>query len=142
MVEHFYRLQDAVETCFNVEVIEPLTPKELETLSWLLSETFEAQNFARESFLSGAKVEVGPLLNVATPWNTNALSICHACGLTKITRIEKSIRTPFNSQAQADNAAIGLFDKMTQMIYPEPLRNFDTGRQPEAVYTIDDCRRS
>lgn len=136
MIEHFYRLENGVELCFNVEVTEPLTPQELEILSWLLSETFEPQNFARESFLSKVKVEVGPLLNVATPWNTNALSICHACGLTKITRIEKSIRTPFKNQTEADQAATKLFDRMTQMIYLAPLKNFDIGRQPEAVYTI------
>ncbi|HZJ41074.1 MAG TPA: phosphoribosylformylglycinamidine synthase [Candidatus Saccharimonadales bacterium] len=136
MVEHFYRFQAGVEICFNVEMTEPLTSKELEVLTWLLSETFEPQNFARESFLVSPNVKVGPLLNYATPWNTNALSICHACGLTKITRIEKFIHTPFASQAEADAQAPNLFDRMTQMIYLEPLKSFDTGRQPEAVYSI------
>jgi phosphoribosylformylglycinamidine synthase len=136
MIEHFYRIGNGVELCFNVEVTEPLTPKELEILTWLLSETFEPQNFTRKSALWLPTVEVGPLLNTATPWNTNALSICHACGLTKVTRIEKSIRTPFATQQEADANAPKLFDRMTQMIYLAPLKNFDTGRQPEAVYTI------
>jgi phosphoribosylformylglycinamidine synthase len=136
MIEHFYRIGNGVEFCFNVNVTEPLTPKELEILTWLLSETFEPQNFKRKSALFLPTVEVGPLLNVATPWNTNALSICRACGLTKITRIEKSIRTPFATQKEADANAPKLFDRMTQMIYLAPLKNFDTGRQPEAVYTI------
>lgn len=136
MVENFYRLSDGVEVCFNIEVTKPLTPTETEIITWLLSETFEPQNFARTSLLAVPKIEVGPLLNYATPWNTNALSICHACGLTKITRIEKSIRTPFNTQAEADLAAPKLVDRMTQGIYPEPLKSFDTGRKPEAVKIV------
>ncbi|MEW6163416.1 MAG: hypothetical protein AB1606_08935, partial [Nitrospirota bacterium] len=37
-------------------------------------------------------LEVGPRMNFTTAWSTNAVSVCHACGLTKITRIERSRR--------------------------------------------------
>ncbi|MFH1025225.1 MAG: hypothetical protein V1764_00910 [Nitrospirota bacterium] len=37
-------------------------------------------------------LEVGPRMNFTTAWSTNAVSICHECGLTKITRIERSRR--------------------------------------------------
>ncbi|QQG52693.1 MAG: phosphoribosylformylglycinamidine synthase [Candidatus Falkowbacteria bacterium] len=136
-VMNFYRWDnDCFEHCFNVEVSEELNPKELEILTWLLAETFEPQNFRLKPSDELNVVEVGPLLTVATPWNTNALSICHACGLTKITKIEKSKRTQFSTKEEAEAAKPKLFDRMTQMIYPEPLKSFDTGRQPEAVYTI------
>jgi len=137
MVEHFYRLENGTEYCFNVETSEPLSPKETKILTWLLAETFASLKFERESFLNSGSdqkiIEVGPLLNYATPWNTNALSICRACGLAKITRLERSIRTILNAKSPNTTES---FDRMTQGIYPEPLKSFNTGREPETVYTI------
>ncbi len=42
--------------------------------------------------MTGDIVEVGPRMNFTTAWSTNAVSVCHACGLTKIKRIERSRR--------------------------------------------------
>ncbi len=39
------------EYCFNIETIKPLIPTELKILRWLLSETFEPENFSNKSFL-------------------------------------------------------------------------------------------
>jgi len=39
------------EYCFNIETTAPLTNEELNTLRWLLAETFEPENFFSESFL-------------------------------------------------------------------------------------------
>lgn len=134
--ERFYRLENGVEYCFNVGVSESLTPAEVETLSWLLSETFALEKFGSTTFLkedADNKIfEVGPLMNYATPWNTNALAICGACGLTKITRLERSTRTLIKKGSDTTK----LFDRMTQGIYRKPLESFDTGRTPEDVYTI------
>ncbi|MEW6570465.1 MAG: phosphoribosylformylglycinamidine synthase [Nitrospirota bacterium] len=124
------------EYCFYVEVTDTLTDEELNTLRWLLAETFEPENFGDKSFLSSNPpsppvskggqregrfskggqrerhltkeaarwdylvkgmrgdliVEVGPRMNFTTAWSTNAVSVCHACGLTRITRIERSRR--------------------------------------------------
>src|SRR3972149_11050187 len=81
------------EHCFNVETSEPLTAADIETLRWLLAETFEADRFAPGSFLAGKQVlEAGPRMNFTTAWSTNAVSVCHACGLGKIRRIERSRR--------------------------------------------------
>ena len=94
------------EHCFNVETAGLLTPAEAEILRWLLSETFEPGNFSDKSFLSqnppsppfdkggqgGILIEVGPRMNFTTAWSTNAVSVCRACGLNKITRIERSRR--------------------------------------------------
>ncbi len=136
-VEHFYRLEESdLEYCFNVEVSEALSSEEIKTLSWLLAETFAPKKFGRDSFLRNSPfkeiIEIGPLLNYATPWNTNALSICRACGLTKITRLERSTRRiiEFND----DTAK--LLDRMTQGFYLKPLESFDTGHIPEKVYSV------
>ena len=88
------------EHCFNIEATAPLTTEELNILRWLLAETFEPENFSSESFLTlnaqrstlNAVIEVGPRMNFTTAWSTNAVSVCHACGLKKITRIERSRR--------------------------------------------------
>nr|NIW35131.1 hypothetical protein [Gemmatimonadota bacterium] len=75
----------AIETeyCFNIDAAGELTPDEFRTLSWLLSETFEPTRFGRLSFLQaeGELLEVGPRMNFTTAWSTNAVSVCHACGL-------------------------------------------------------------
>jgi phosphoribosylformylglycinamidine synthase len=91
------------EFCFNVEAEAPLTQEEAGTLQWLLSETFEPENFSGQSFLSqntdkgslGIILEVGPRMNFTTAWSANAVSVCHACALKKIVRIERSRRYKF-----------------------------------------------
>ena len=73
-VMHFYRpLKNGLsELCFNIKTSQFLSDKELKTLVWVLSETFEPWKFGLESFLPDKKkvTEVGPRLNVATPFNT------------------------------------------------------------------------
>ncbi|MBI3582708.1 MAG: phosphoribosylformylglycinamidine synthase [Nitrospinae bacterium] len=141
---------DTIETefCFNIEVSEPLTDKELNTLRWLLSETFEPENFSDKSFLSlqpsafSPVFEVGPRMNFTTAWSTNVVSVCHACGFTKINRIERSRRYLIRSQksevrSQNLSELLNLIhDRMTECQYPEPLKTFETGIKPEAVYII------
>ncbi len=137
------------EFCFNIDVSEPLTEKELVILRWLLSETFEPGNFSDRSFLinritsSHILFEVGPRLNFTTAWSTNAVSICHSCGLTKIKRIERSRRyklifkTSYVPSAFSLEPLLELFhDRMTECQYPEPLKTFDTGITPEPVRII------
>src|SRR4030065_1677890 len=88
------------EYCFNVETTRLLVREELEVLRWLLSERFETENFSDKSFLSHyasrithhCLLEVGPRMNFTTAWSANAVSVCHACGLNKIMRIERSRR--------------------------------------------------
>src|SRR5512143_2015323 len=130
------------EYCFYIEAKEPLSPSEIGLLRWLLSETFEPGNFSTDSFLADHDsriaihgiVEVGPRMNFTTAWSTNAVSVCHACGLTKITRIERSRRFRFVSGKFAndqqwsglvsslitDHSSL-LFDRMTECPYPKRL---------------------
>jgi len=149
------------EHCFNIEATAPLTSKELNTLKWLLTETFEPENFSGESFLTlsttlpphpplgkggsegGVVFEVGPRMNFTTAWSTNAVSICHACGLKKITRIERSRRYRLSSSSinPFTHSLIQRFlelvyDRMTECPYPETLETFETGIKPEPAYVV------
>ncbi len=157
------------EYCFNIETTAPLEKSELETLRWLLAETFEPENFSDQSFFNrqfilrsatenGSSIvsrpcllEVGPRMNFTTAWSTNAVSICHACGLNKITRIERSRRyqlvlsekssvsekqlKEFYSLLVTRHTSL-LYDRMTECPYTEPLTTFETGIKPEPVLEI------
>jgi phosphoribosylformylglycinamidine synthase len=155
------------EFCFNVDITAPLTRNELDALCWLLSETFEPEKFSDKSFLGESKkggaviFEVGPRMNFTTAWSTNAVSICHACGIKRITRIERSRRYKFIFSEQApgnlpsarlasggrnqlndfysslitDYASL-LYDRMTECPYPHPLRTFEVEVKPEPVFNI------
>jgi|Deesub1362A_J573_1020465.scaffolds.fasta_scaffold01267_4 phosphoribosylformylglycinamidine synthase len=142
------------EYCFNIETAEPLTREEYDILKWLLSETFEPENLSEYSFLTlhpsppthHIILEVGPRMNFTTAWSTNAVSICHACGLTKINRIERSRRYKLvmHNASGVDDLYSSLithhsslfYDRMTECPYPEPLSSFETGIKPEPVYIV------
>lgn len=152
------------EYCFNIETKEPLTHDELDMLRWLLSETFEPENFSDKSFLNRHSplvthhclFEVGPRMSFTTAWSTNAVSVCHACGLTKINRIERSRRYHLvstqqhavSSQKQKKSQHLNfttsqfqsflnlIHDRMTECPYTETLTTFDTGIKPEPVYSV------
>jgi phosphoribosylformylglycinamidine synthase len=132
------------EYCFNIEVADELTAAEFRTLTWLLSETFEPDRFGGYSFLdpeAGALLEVGPRMNFSTAWSTNAVSVCHACGLRKIRRIERSRRYLLTGVARLSDEQAWAFlsevhDRMTECPYPEPLKTFDSGVKPEPVVEI------
>jgi phosphoribosylformylglycinamidine synthase len=173
------------EYCFNIETKAALTDEELSVLRWLLAETFESKNFSDKSFLnntppppplakggiggvtqplalsySNSVIEVGPRMNFTTAWSTNAVSVSHACGLTKITRIERSRRYKLTFKERVrgfedsrnrernikslEPLTLGILesflnlihDRMTECPYPERLSTFETGIKPEPVYTV------
>lgn len=144
------------ECCFYIEATQPLNEPEADLLKWLLSETFEPENFSSKSLLTQSSVlspgcdliEVGPRMNFTTSWSTNAVSICHSCGLTKVMRIERSRRykligsrrPAFIGQEMASGLVARhsslLYDRMTEMPYPERLNTFETGLKPEPVYMV------
>ena len=148
------------ELCFYIESTGPLTTDEMRLLTWLLSETFEPENFSSESFLTDRQApvdhnclfEVGPRMNFTTAWSTNAVSICRACGLTTITRIERSRRyyfvrrghgkaggQPMNTEFLASLVSRYsplFYDRMTECPYPKRLETFETGIDPEPVYEV------
>ncbi|MCJ7628162.1 MAG: AIR synthase-related protein, partial [Longimicrobiales bacterium] len=131
------------EACYNIQVTGTLSPRETEALTWLLSETYHPEGFFQESVLSqdGPVLEVGPRMNFTTAWSTNAVGICHACGLGKIRRIERSRRFILVRDRPLDEDEIQRFlplvhDRMTELQYPEPLTSFETGMVPEEAFTI------
>jgi phosphoribosylformylglycinamidine synthase len=146
------------EYCFNIRAAEPITSGEMEILRWLLSETFEPDNFSDKSFLTrhslppfnsplskggcrGVILEVGPRMNFTTAWSSNAVAVFHACGLKRIIRIERSRRYLLKTKIDLDKQQVDSFigevhDRMTECSYPEPLTTFETGIKPEPVFEI------
>lgn len=139
-LKHFYRkITPDLEYCFYIETSAPLTPEELGVLKWLLAETFEPENFGRKSFLASGPqtvVEVGPRLHFETALSTNAVAICQACGLTKVTRIERSRRYALLTGIEESQFIAANHDRMTECHYPAPLDTFETGVVPESVYLV------
>jgi len=131
----------ATEWCFYIQTTDALRYKELEVLRWLLVETFEPSNFSRDSFLQSypTQLEVGPRLNFETAWSSTAVSVCHACGLKKIVRMERSIRYGLSEPLREEQGTAflaPLHDRMTQMPYLKPLQNFDIGLKPKPVQVV------
>ena len=131
----FYRQIDPnLEYCFYVEASETLSADEVKIISWLLAETFAPQKLSRESRLVGSPdfkiIEIGPLLNFATPFSTNAVSIIRNCGISKVTRLERSIRRRVWQQAVIP------YDRMMEGIYEEPLTSFGVSLQPAKVFAV------
>ena len=139
------------EFCFNIAAESQLGADEMRLLHWLLAETFEPEKFSDRSFLTPHSslltphvvLEVGPRMNFTTAWSTNAVSVCHTCGLRKITRIERSRRYRLNLANDAgitkeqETAFLSLVhDRMTECLYPTPLTTFETGIKPEPVRII------
>ena len=137
------------EFCFYIEHTSELDEKEHQILRWLLAETFEPERLTTETNLTpnekGLLIEVGPRMNFTTSWSTNAVSVCHSCGIEKIKRIERSRRFLINLNVLLDDNDRNLLieqllplihDRMTECVYPERLTTFDTGIKPEPVYTV------
>jgi phosphoribosylformylglycinamidine synthase len=137
-IQRFYRkLREDLEYCFYVETSAPLATQELQALTWLLAETFEQERLAQSSFLGpGDIVELGPRLSFETAFSTNAVSICRACGLEKVTRLEHSRRYLLPAGMDRDRFIAEHHDRMTECLYPAPLDSFDTGLKPEPVFTV------
>jgi len=131
------------EACFNIASSAPLTDSERAILHWLLAETFQPGGFGESSFLEGhgRVLEVGPRMNFTTAWSTNAVAVCHACGLANVLRIERSRRflirrTPPLTTAEEAAFLSVVHDRMTETPYPAPLATFQTGMAPEPVFEI------
>lgn len=140
------------EQCFNVGLSSPLSNDKLAILKWLLGETYEPEKLQAQSLLemgmprtgSTILIEVGPRLSFTTAWSANAVSICKACTLTEVTRIERSrryllcVKTNASAlqQSQLDDFVAMVHDKMTECIYPSKLLSFKTNAMPEPVVQV------
>lgn len=152
-----------MEYCINIEVAggnNTLPPIELQKLTWLISETFEPHLTTMQSFFSSSPtssissdhqshshssiVEVGPRLAFSTAWSSNCLSMCSACGIQSVTRIERSrryriITSGDNPPAAAELQAFAALqhDRMTECVYDEPLSSFGSdSTEPEKIRIV------
>ncbi|KAJ8937884.1 hypothetical protein NQ314_011667, partial [Rhamnusium bicolor] len=132
------------EVCFHIEVTKSLTPKDKETLKWILQDPLHPQSLLEKESLQQTKnnilIEVGPRFNFSTSNSTNAVSICRNLGLTQVIRLEVSRRyllafqstEKITKQLENDLASL-LYDRMT-----EYLRDIDIlGKGVEALKEID-----
>jgi len=120
---------------------------------WILRETFEPTHtrpggsFLPEVLAAGREglvgqiFEVGPRLTFSTAYSSNAVSVCVACGLTGINRLERSRRYLVWTKTALTDAQVSAFlaqvhDRMTEMPYPEPLQTFETGLTPKPTQVV------
>jgi len=139
-IRHLFRqVNKDMEFCFNVESTETLTDEEITRLQFLLADGFIKETVVLRSYFQGAEndvVELGPRLNFATAWSSNMVSICHATGLKKITRLERSRRYLVKDSTARQQFIAEHHDRMTECLYPEPLSTFETGITPEGVFEV------
>ncbi|KAK4739932.1 hypothetical protein R3W88_003629 [Solanum pinnatisectum] len=137
------------EQCFNIGLSSDLSGDKLSMLKWVLGETYEPESLGSESFLNGEKrksvdvyiIKIGPWLSFTTAWSANAVSICQACGLTEINRMECSRKYLLYVNGSFPNSQISAFasmvhDRMTEFVYAETLSSFKTSIVPEEVRYI------
>ncbi|XP_010416277.1 PREDICTED: probable phosphoribosylformylglycinamidine synthase, chloroplastic/mitochondrial [Camelina sativa] len=137
------------EQCFNIGLESELKDEKVSVLKWILQETFEPENLGADSFLERKKqeglhaviVEVGPRLSFTTAWSTNAVSICRACGLNEVTRLERSRRyLLFSKEPLLENQIMEfsamVHDRMTECVYSQKLVSFETNVVPEEVKLV------
>ncbi|MEE8324587.1 MAG: phosphoribosylformylglycinamidine synthase, partial [Candidatus Humimicrobiaceae bacterium] len=135
---HFYRaIREDLEYCFYIETRRKLRSRELHTLNWLLSETFEPDKFSPSSIIgNGNIIELGPRMNFETAYSTNAVAICHSCGLDSIIRLERSRRYLPGKDTDREAFINANHDRMTENLYSKPLESFRTGIMPEKICTV------
>lgn len=138
MLHFFLQKGKGLEYCFNVEASDELDAGELSILRHLLADGFIAQTISTEPAGAGGTrvVELGPRMNFATAFSTNIVAICRTIGLEKVSRIERSRRYAIAPGIDRDSFVRQHHDRMTECLYDEPLRTFETGAQPEPVFDV------
>ncbi|KAK4766237.1 hypothetical protein SAY87_007879 [Trapa incisa] len=137
------------EQCFNIRIESGLSAEMLGVLRWLLQETYEPENFGPDSFLEKKQqeglnsviIEVGPRLSFTTAWSANAVSICQVCGLSAVTRVERSRRYLLYLKSPLMDHQINEFsqmvhDRMSECVYSHRLTSFETSVVPEEVQYV------
>ena len=138
------------ESCFNVQLSASLDEQETARLEWLLAETFDKTGLQFEkSFFDSddnniVVVEFGPRMTFTSAFSSNATSICAACGLHAVSRLERSRRyqitfssssagAPTNNDILLSSIKRLLHDRMTEEEYVIPLTSFESGVQTKEI---------
>jgi len=135
------------ESCFNVQLTTGMTEQDTARLEWLLAETFDKGGLQLEtSFLQSADnvavMEFGPRMTFTSAFSSNATSICAACGLDAVSRLERSRRyaITFSSEAPDDKTIASikriLHDRMTEEEYVTPLTSFEAGVETKEIQWV------
>jgi len=139
-IKHWYtKVSDTKEYCFNVEVHGELTKEDRHKIAEVLSDGFDKSTIQEESYLAARDatiVEIGPRLNFATAFSTNAVAIFNAIGLAQVTRIECSVRYIVKDDVSIEDFVKEHADKMTEMQYTTALKSFDIDVSTEEVFDV------
>ncbi len=138
-VSQLYRkISDRFAYCFHIESTRPLSVQERHQLKLILADGFLADTVSEEPILQGEQVlEIGPRLHFATAWSANLVSICRAIGIDCVTRVERSRLYLIPEEENREQFIAANHDRMTECVYPEPLKTFDPGVVPEEVHEVD-----
>lgn len=140
------------ENCYNVKIDNELSTEQTQQLEWLLSETFERDQFSNiKSFFDAENnnekndvhyviLEFGPRMTFSSAFSSNAVSICQSCHLS-ISRLELSRRYRFKTRGSLSQSVLSklksiLHDKMTEEEYVQTLTSFDSGNKVVPTKTI------
>ena len=127
-----------------------LNEQDTARLEWLLAETFDKGGLQLETSTLVATssgdvvvVEFGPRMTFTSAFSSNATSICAACGLESISRLERSRRyaITFASSSAADATTVAaikklLHDRMTEEEYVTPLTSFEAGVETKEIQWV------
>ena len=138
MYKIYRKVSDSLEYCFYIEATQPLSKQELKQIEWLVAETFEPEKTKSESFFgSESVVEIGPRFSIETPFSSNAVEICRAMNILKVTRIERANRYRLARNELPDSIFKKHHDRMTEQQYRGEIESFNTGIVPEDVKIVD-----
>ena len=136
------------ESCFNVQLSTELNEQDTARLEWLLAETFDKGGLTLEtSSLSTSDnvvvLEFGPRMTFTSAFSSNATSICAACGLDSVSRLERSRRyaITFTSSVNTTDETVTaikalLHDRMTEEEYVTPLTSFEAGVETKEIQWV------
>ncbi|KAI2509181.1 CobB/CobQ-like glutamine amidotransferase domain [Fragilaria crotonensis] len=130
------------ESCFNVLLERKLNEEETSRLEWLFAETFDKESLRLESSALPADgvLEFGPRMTFTSAFSSNCVSICNSCNLP-VARCELSRRYFLETSGSLSGDATGvikamLHDRMTEEIFENPIKTFDSGAVAVPVQTI------
>lgn len=138
MIHLFKNLKQQTEERFSIEASAPLTSEQLRRLKLILADGFVIETVQEKTYLQATDnlVILGPRMNFATPDSTNLVTICHACGIPQISRIERFRHHMLAPNDDRKSFVTKNLDVMTECEYPGLLNTYSSGVTPESVWTI------
>ena len=138
MIHLFKDSGQKTELCFSIEASKPLTSEQLRKLKLILADGFIEKTVREKTRISPTTkiVRLGPHMNFATPYSSNLVTTCHACGIPQISRVECFRHNVLKPSDDRELFVEKNHDRMTESEFFAPLETYDSGIKPEAVWTI------